>query len=129
MVCGIAGTIDAMADRAAAIVSQLNDAQKHRGPDHEVITRVGCITLGDTWLAIREPKRGFHLPMERWLAGPLAPLVMAASEPGAPVWSLVDRTKATRAGLASGRPRRRWAETWALTALNAWRETWPGSPA
>ena len=46
--CGIAGTIDAMADRAAARVSQLNDAQKHRGPDHEVITRVGGITLGDT---------------------------------------------------------------------------------
>ncbi len=79
-------------------------------------------------LAMR-PKRGFSLPMGPWLTGPLAPLVAAASEPSAPVWSLVDRARATQAGLASGPPRRRWAETWALTALNAWLETWPGNPA
>ena len=76
-----------------------------------------------------QPKRGFSLPMEPWLTGPLAPLVTAASEPGAPVWALVDRARATRAGLASLHPRRRWAETWALTALNAWLETWAGNPA
>jgi asparagine synthase (glutamine-hydrolysing) len=75
------------------------------------------------------PKRGFSLPMGPWLTGPLAPLVAAASEPSAPVWSLLDRARATRAGLASGQPRRRWAETWALTALNAWLETWAGDLA
>ena len=75
------------------------------------------------------PKRGFSLPMGPWLTGPLAPVVAAASEPSAPVWSLVDRARATRAGLASGHPRRRWAETWALTALNAWLETWAGDLA
>lgn len=87
--------------------------------------------LGDPYLealAMR-PKRGFSLPMELWLTGPLGPLVTAASEPGAPVWSLVDRARATRAGLASPHPRRRWAETWALTALNAWLEAWAGNPA
>lgn len=73
------------------------------------------------------PKRGFSLPMGPWLAGPLAPLVAAATEPGAPVWSLVDRSRATRAGLTSPHPRRRWAETWALTVLNTWLETWAGN--
>jgi len=75
-----------------------------------------------------QPKRGFSLPMGPWLTGPLAPLVAAASEPSAPVWSVVDRARATRAGLALPHPRRRWAETWALTALNAWLETWAANP-
>jgi asparagine synthase (glutamine-hydrolysing) len=89
------------------------------------------VALNDPYLkalAIR-PKRGFSLPMGPWLTGPLAPLVMAASEPTAPLWSVVDRARATRAGLASMQPRARWAETWALAALNAWLETWEGNPA
>ena len=87
--------------------------------------------LGDPYLEALAagPKRGFSLPMARWLTGPLAPLVTAASEPGAPVWSVVDRARAARAGLAPVHPRGRWAETWALTALNAWLETWAGNPA
>jgi asparagine synthase (glutamine-hydrolysing) len=76
-----------------------------------------------------QPKRGFSLPMGPWLSGPLAPLVAAASEPSAPVWSVVDRARATQAGLALLHQRRRWAETWALTALNAWLETWGANPA
>jgi len=87
--------------------------------------------LGDPYLQAlaTQRKRGFCLPMGLWLTGPLAPLVTAASEPGAPVWSVVDRAMATRAGLTCLHPRRRWAETWALTALNAWLETWAGNPA
>jgi asparagine synthase (glutamine-hydrolysing) len=81
--------------------------------------------LGDPYLTFLagQPKRGFSLPMESWLTGPLAPLLTAASEPGAPVWSLVDRTRAERAGMLPLRPHRRWAEPWALAVLNAWLET------
>ncbi len=87
--------------------------------------------LGDSYLAAlaTQPKRGFSLPMGPWLTGPLAPLVTAACEPDAPVWSLVDRARAVQAGLTSPHPRRRWAETWALTALDAWLETRAGNSA
>jgi asparagine synthase (glutamine-hydrolysing) len=87
--------------------------------------------LGDPYLVslARQLKRGFSLPMGPWLVGPLAPLLAAASEPDAPVWSLVDRVMAMRAGIVPLRPRRRWAETWALVALNAWLEAWAGRTA
>ena len=87
--------------------------------------------LGDPYLGALAagPKRGFSVPMARWLTGVLAPLVTAASEPGAPVWSVVDRARAARAGLAPVHPRGRWAEAWALTALNTWLETWAGRSA
>ncbi|MGH3186234.1 MAG: asparagine synthase (glutamine-hydrolyzing) [Streptosporangiaceae bacterium] len=86
--------------------------------------------LGDPYLEAlaTQPKRGFSLPMGPWLTGPLASLVTATYEPGAPVWSVVDRARAMRAGLVSPHPRRRWAETWALTALNSWLQAWAGNP-
>jgi asparagine synthase (glutamine-hydrolysing) len=85
-------------------------------------------SLNDPYLKAlaRQPKRGFSIPMARWLAGPLAPLLAAADEPDARLWSLVDRHRAVRAGLVPLRPRHRWSETWALVALNAWLDTWAG---
>ena len=53
--CGIAGAIDASADRAGARISRLNEAQRHRGPDHNVVVRVSGFTLGNTRLAIQDP--------------------------------------------------------------------------
>jgi asparagine synthase (glutamine-hydrolysing) len=78
--------------------------------------------LGDPYirsLALR-PKRGFSLPMRQWMTGPLAPVLDAANDPEATVWSLVDRTVAERAGLIPLCARDRWAEMWTIAALNAW---------
>ena len=63
--CSIAGTIDATAERAAARVGLLNDAQAHRGPDHTVITRVGGITLGNS-PAYRIPNGCWPRCVQRW---------------------------------------------------------------
>jgi asparagine synthase (glutamine-hydrolysing) len=105
----------------------LDSARSRKAPGKAAIGAA----LGDPYLTslARQPKRGFTLPMEPWLTGPLAPLLTAASEPGAPVWSLVDRARAERAGMLPLQPRRRWAEPWALAALNAWLEAWPGKTA
>src|ERR1022692_1221170 len=53
--CGIAGVIDAVPARAAARVGTLNNAQRHRGPDHSTVARVGRFTLANTRLAIQDP--------------------------------------------------------------------------
>jgi asparagine synthase (glutamine-hydrolysing) len=53
--CGIAGAFDAAGERAAARVSRLNCEQRHRGPDHCVVTHVAGVTLGNTRLAIQDP--------------------------------------------------------------------------
>jgi asparagine synthase (glutamine-hydrolysing) len=81
--------------------------------------------LGDPYIRslARRPKRGFSLPMRHWMTGPLgplAPVLDAANDPAAIVWSLVDRNVAERAGLIPLLARDRWAETWTLAALNAW---------
>lgn len=68
-------------------------------------------------------KTGFSVPMQRWMTGPLAPVLSSAEEPDAPVWSVMDRRAAQRAGLIPLMARDRWSEAWVIAALNAWLET------
>jgi len=93
-------------------------ADKGAGPGK---TSIG-VALDDPYLRTlaTHPKRGFSLPMRSWMTGPLAPLLKAADDPDAAVWSVVDRTRAERGGFVPLRPRDRWAETWTFVALNAW---------
>jgi hypothetical protein len=53
----------------------------------------------------------------------LAPVLTAAEQPHAPVWSILDRQVARRAGLIPLTAHKRWADAWVIGVLNAWLET------
>jgi asparagine synthase (glutamine-hydrolysing) len=64
-------------------------------------------------------KTGFSMPMTEWMAtGPLRPTVARTMDAAAPVWDVVDREAALPIFDSA-----RWAEPWALVALNGWLET------
>lgn len=81
--------------------------------------------LHDSYLnsLAKRTKQGFSLPMQRLMSGPLGPVMKAAEDPAAAVWSVLDRAIAERTGLLPLRPGGRWSEAWAIAALNAWLET------
>jgi asparagine synthase (glutamine-hydrolysing) len=86
--------------------------------------------LGDGYISriAKRPKRGFSVPMERWMTdGALRPLVERLEDDHAAVWGYVDRNVAR--DLLGRQAVPRWSEIWALAALNAWIEDWSGTPA
>jgi asparagine synthase (glutamine-hydrolysing) len=87
--------------------------------------------LGDRYLRklASQPKRGFSVPMRQWMTGPLRPVLSAADDRGAAVWSIVDRTRAERAGIVPLRAGPRWSEAWVLAVLNAWLEIFESESA
>jgi asparagine synthase (glutamine-hydrolysing) len=81
-------------------------------------------SLADPYLRTlaSRPKRGFSIPMQSWMNGLLTPVLRAADDPAAAIWSTLDRSVAERIGLVPLRNHGRWVETWVLAALNAWLE-------
>lgn len=68
------------------------------------------------------PKKGFEVPIDRWLAGPLTPLLDRALDPGRlRRQGLVnpDMPAAWRAALLSGRRDTSW-QLWAMLAFSHW---------
>jgi asparagine synthase (glutamine-hydrolysing) len=67
-----------------------------------------CDGLADPYLSelAARPKRGFSIPMRRWLTESLAPVVNAVSDPDAAVWTVADRTAAEPGGRRPGALRR-----------------------
>jgi len=96
-------------------------AEIARFPGKRIIGR----SLNDPYLEKLATRRktGFGLPMRQWMTGVLAPVVQAAEDPDAPVWSVIDRMAARRGGLIPLIVRERWAEAWIIVALNSWLKT------
>ncbi|MFB9236892.1 asparagine synthase (glutamine-hydrolyzing) [Plantactinospora siamensis] len=79
---------------------------------------------------VRAPKRGFSLPMDRWMrSGPLAPAVRLAQAPDAPVTGILRPAgiAAVFAGWRAGRVR--WPRAWSLVALDAWLRSLDAAPS
>ena len=81
-------------------------------------------TVGDEYIRklARVPKKGFGLPMMRWMRdGPLRDYVDDVHDHGAPVWDHLDRCEAFRQieqAQASGVSD--WRRVWVFACLNAW---------
>ena len=63
--CSISGIFNANRD----VVHQMNNAQKHRGPDDQGIAECGAVVLGNTRLAIIDTSAAGHQPMNDPVTG------------------------------------------------------------
>ena len=61
--CSISGVFNVSGDDSSDVVTRMNSALKHRGPDDEGIANCGCVCLGNTRLAVIDTSRGGHQPM------------------------------------------------------------------
>jgi asparagine synthase (glutamine-hydrolysing) len=63
-VCGIAGVVDPEGVIDRARLHELNECQRHRGPDDHVVAEFGEFALANTRLAIRDPSTNGNQPFE-----------------------------------------------------------------
>lgn len=70
----------------------------------------------------KQPKRGFAMPFDAWLRGPLRPLLMETTSGGAPGGGLLDpvAVAGVRDDFFAGK--RSWAGPWLLMMLELWRQ-------
>src|SRR4051794_31885638 len=61
--CGIAGAFDPTGSIGRPIVQRLNDAQRRRGPDHQVIAEWAPFLLANTRLAVQDPSPSANQPI------------------------------------------------------------------
>lgn len=61
--CSISGILSVSRNDLNEVVTRMNDALTHRGPDDQGIVNCGCVALGNTRLAIIDTSTAGHQPM------------------------------------------------------------------
>jgi asparagine synthase (glutamine-hydrolysing) len=68
-----------------------------------------------------QPKRGFSMPFDAWLRGPLGPLLTETTSASEPCGGLLDQAEVARVRDAFMDGRRPWAGPWLLMMIELWR--------